>query len=54
MLQDKGLLWKNVTQNIDNLEEKAGMNMEDVIQAHGANRGAHCSRCNKEADAEAL
>jgi NAD-dependent SIR2 family protein deacetylase len=31
MLQDKGILWRNATQNIDNLEEKTGMNMEDVI-----------------------
>jgi NAD-dependent SIR2 family protein deacetylase len=54
MLQDKGLLWKNMTQNIDNLEEKTGMNMEDVIQAHGANRGAVCSRCRKDHDAEQM
>lgn len=27
MLQDKGILWKNMTQNIDNLEEKTGMDM---------------------------
>jgi len=31
MLQDKGILWKNATQNIDNLEEKTGMNMGDCI-----------------------
>ncbi len=31
MLQDKGLLWKNLTQNIDNLEEKTGMNMNEVL-----------------------
>lgn len=54
MLQDKGVLWKNPTQNIDNLEEKTGMNMDDVIQAHGANRGAHCAKCKKEANYEAL
>jgi len=28
LLQDKGVLWKIITQNIDNLEEKAGMDME--------------------------
>lgn len=37
MLQDKGLLLLNPTQNIDNLEEKTGMDMTKVIQAHGAN-----------------
>ena len=31
LLQDKGLLWKNMTQNIDNLEENTGMNMEGVV-----------------------
>jgi NAD-dependent SIR2 family protein deacetylase len=31
MLQDKGLLKKVITQNIDNLEEKAGMDMSEVI-----------------------
>ena len=45
LIQDKGILWKNITQNIDNLEEKAGLDMENVIQAHGANRGAECSVC---------
>lgn len=43
LLQDKGILFANPTQNIDNLEEKAGMNMDKVLQAHGANRGASCS-----------
>jgi len=40
LLNDKGILWKNITQNIDNLEEKAGINMDDVIQCHGADKGA--------------
>ena len=40
MLQDKGVMWKNMTQNIDNLEEKAGIDMSAVLQCHGANRGA--------------
>jgi len=31
LLQDKGVLFKNMTQNIDNLEEKTGMNMDDVV-----------------------
>lgn len=33
----------NMTQNIDNLEEKTEIDMEKVLQCHGANRGAHCS-----------
>ena len=48
MLQDKGILWKNMTQNIDNLEEKAGIDMEGVVQCHGADSGAECSVCRSE------
>ena len=40
----------NMTQNIDNLEEKTEINMDNVLQCHGANRGAHCSKCKKPAD----
>ena len=52
LLQDKGLLFKNLTQNIDILEAKAGIDMNLVIQAHGANKGAKCSnsKCFKQAD----
>jgi NAD-dependent SIR2 family protein deacetylase len=31
MLQDKGILLLNPTQNIDNLEQKTGMDMKQVI-----------------------
>jgi NAD-dependent SIR2 family protein deacetylase len=48
MLNDKGLLHMCYTQNIDNLEVKTGIDMKKIIQAHGANRGAHCSVCKKE------
>lgn len=48
------MLWKNMTQNIDNLEQKAGMNMEKVVHCHGANKAANCAKCDKEADFEAL
>ena len=54
MLQDKGILWKNLTQNIDNLESKTGIDMEYVFQCHGANKGAYCAKCGKSADAEEL
>lgn len=50
MLHDKGILLKNMTQNIDNLEEKTGIPMSMVCQAHGANRGASCGVCRKGAD----
>jgi len=54
LLQEKGLLWKCMTQNIDNLEEKTGMDMSDVVQCHGANRGAACAKCKKPHDHEAM
>lgn len=54
MLQIKGLLSLNPTQNIDNLEEKTGMDMKKVIQAHGANRGAHCAKCKHPFDQKTL
>ena len=31
LLQNKGMLWKCMTQNIDNLEEKAGIKMDQVF-----------------------
>lgn len=43
-----------MTQNIDNLEEKTGMDMDSVVQCHGANRGAACAKCKKEASQEAM
>lgn len=45
LLQDKGLLWMNMSQNIDNLETKAGILPEILVQAHGANIGAACAKC---------
>ena len=54
LLANKGWVKKYMTQNIDNLEEKAGFNMEEVVQAHGANFGARCSKCGSEQDRHAL
>ena len=31
LLQQRGILWKNMTQNIDNLEEKTGIDMDYVV-----------------------
>ena len=50
MMYDKGIVLKYLTQNIDNLEEKAGWNRKDMIQAHGANFGAKCGKCMKPAN----
>ena len=51
-----------LTQNIDNLESKAGFRPDDIVHAHGANVGATCagydpddgSRCNEKADPQEL
>lgn len=50
LLADKGLLSMNLTQNIDNLEEKAGIPQELLCQAHGSIKGAACGKCKKEMD----
>jgi len=50
LLQDKGLLWRNYTQNIDNLEIDAGVKPEILIQAHGTISSSHCAICHKEVD----
>ena len=34
-----------MTQNIDNLEEGAGIDMSDVIQCHGHSRTVECAKC---------
>jgi NAD-dependent SIR2 family protein deacetylase len=47
LLHDKGLLWMNLTQNIDCLELKAGIPEDKVIAAHGDLRAAECAKCKK-------
>ena len=44
-----------MTQNIDNLESKTGLDMDKrVVQCHGANIGAHCSVCGKKKERSIL
>ena len=52
LLCDKNLMSVNLTQNIDNLEEKAGIPEDKLSQAHGSIKGAACAkpRCKKEMD----
>lgn len=54
LLDKEGVLQLNMTQNIDNLEGKAGINPKKLVQAHGANIGASCSRCKKAYDRDTL
>ncbi|XP_078001926.1 NAD-dependent protein deacetylase sirtuin-2 isoform X2 [Phascolarctos cinereus] len=52
LLKDKGLLLRCYTQNVDTLEQVAGLEPEDLVEAHGTFHTSHCisSRCRKEYD----
>ncbi|CAI0647895.1 unnamed protein product [Colletotrichum noveboracense] len=45
MLQKKGKLLTNYTQNIDNLEAKAGISADKMVQCHGSFATATCVQC---------
>ena len=45
LLQDKGKLLTNFTQNIDNLESHAGILSDKLIQCHGSFATATCQKC---------
>jgi NAD-dependent histone deacetylase SIR2 len=45
LLQDKGKLLTNYTQNIDNVESNAGIRKEKLIQCHGSWATATCRKC---------
>lgn len=48
MLQDRGKLLRNYTQNIDNLEHSAGIHSDKIVQCHGSFGTAHCITCGRE------
>lgn len=48
MLNDRGLLLRNYTQNIDTLEVVCGIPEEKLVFAHGSFATAHCVSCKKE------
>ncbi|KAI9737314.1 MAG: NAD-dependent histone deacetylase sir2 [Claussenomyces sp. TS43310] len=45
LLQEKGKLLTNYSQNIDNLEAKAGILPEKLVQCHGSFATASCVKC---------
>ncbi|MFH0812123.1 MAG: Sir2 family NAD-dependent protein deacetylase [Pseudomonadota bacterium] len=49
-LDQRGKLDCVITQNIDNLHQKAGLLMEKVIELHGNALRVHCLSCGKEYD----
>ncbi len=54
LLQDKGKLLRNYTQNIDNLEHYAGIEYEKIIQCHGSFAFATCQSCGYKCNGEEL
>ena len=54
MLQDKGKLLTNFTQNIDNLEEWAGIEKEKLVQCHGSFATATCIQCKHTVECQAI
>lgn len=51
LLDERGVLLRNYTQNIDGLEVLAGVNPDKVIECHGHFRSAACVDCKKSYDA---
>ncbi|KAF4678193.1 Sir2 histone deacetylase Hst2 [Perkinsus chesapeaki] len=45
LLQEKGLLHRMYTQNIDGLERLAGVKDENLVEAHGTFSAASCVKC---------
>eukprot|EP00301_Raphidiophrys_heterophryoidea_P021167 c5676_g1_i1.p1 GENE.c5676_g1_i1~~c5676_g1_i1.p1 ORF type:complete len:680 (-),score=143.48 c5676_g1_i1:365-2404(-) len=52
MLQDKGKLLRNYTQNIDTLEQVAGIT--ECLECHGSFRTASCFSCKAQVPCEAI
>ncbi|GAB0087531.1 NAD-dependent protein deacetylase [Sergentomyia squamirostris] len=48
LLNDKGLLKRHYTQNIDTLERIAGLPSEKIVEAHGTFFTNHCLLCRKD------
>jgi len=54
LLQDKGKLLRNYTQNIDNVESYAGIQPEKVIHCHGSWKTATCRKCKNTVPGEQI
>ncbi|KAI8046560.1 NAD-dependent protein deacetylase Sirt2 [Drosophila gunungcola] len=50
LLNDKGLLQRHYTQNIDTLDRLTGLPEEKIIEAHGSFHTNHCQKCRREYD----
>ncbi|KAL3476340.1 SIR2-domain-containing protein [Aspergillus californicus] len=54
LLQDKGKLLTNYTQNIDNIEGNAGVLPENMVQCHGSFAKATCVKCRYQVDGDEI
>jgi len=54
LLQDKGKLLRNYTQNIDNIESNAGILQDKLVQCHGSWATATCRKCKHQIPGEQL
>lgn len=54
MLQDRGKLLVNYTQNIDNIEDYAGVEAGRLIQCHGSFATATCQKCWHKVDGDEI
>ncbi|KAJ0420138.1 hypothetical protein BJY00DRAFT_301754 [Aspergillus carlsbadensis] len=54
LLQDKGKLLTNYTQNIDNIEANAGVLPENIVQCHGSFAKATCVKCQYQVSGDAI
>ncbi|QPG74393.1 hypothetical protein FOA43_001720 [Brettanomyces nanus] len=54
LLQDRGKLLRNYTQNIDNLEANAGVLPEKLVQCHGSFATASCLTCKYKVPGDVL
>ena len=53
-MADKNLLMRIYTQNIDNLEELAGVPEDKLVECHGHFRTASCIECHRAADGQTV
>jgi len=54
LLQDKGKLLTNYSQNIDNLEARAGIHPDKLVQCHGSFATASCVKCSHKVPGEEI
>lgn len=54
LLQDKGKLLTNYTQNIDNIEANAGVLPEKIVQCHGSFASATCVKCQHKVQGDSI